>query len=638
VNARVRPFVVTAVGMALVTAAGLPPSADAYSRPGSIARVSVSSTGAQASYTTAPLSKCAAPHGGNPPACSASITPDGRYVVYSSAATNLVPNDVNTVPDVFVRDRATGVTEIESVDSAGRMAIALPDLNNPAERSGGSFEPDITPNGRWVAFTSNALNLVPGDRNLKFDVFVRDRTTKQVVRVSVATGGTEANGDSTDPVISADGRYVFFESDATNLVPGDTNGFTDVFMHDRVTGKTTRISTSAQGAQADNMSYDPSISADARYVAYTTEATTIVAGTIGQTVVVRDMKTGRTEIASVASGATTEQGDVVNSTGAFNGPHGISADGRYVTFRATQSTLVPNDSGFRGSTWDIFVHDRRTGRTERVSVASSGAELSTGGLPLAASESNYPAISPDGRYIAFYTNVSGPTPTYTDAYIDIHDMLSHVTETVSLADVFLQDPACDYHGQPVANGDPSISVSTGGRYVAFDSCNGSLVKGDTNNAWDVFVRDRGLPQAVDALAVGNLAVAGSRPTTGSAVYRPESHDLLVRIDDAQLSVAPALLYGVQLSVRGVGYQVRAVGVGAAASFGLFRVDPATGWSLVTTLQGGFGTVGDAVEVAVPLAALGAAGPRDLRDLQAFAGLGSFATGPVADSSPVRMPR
>lgn len=612
-----------AVVALVATVAGVT-SAGAYPRPGALSRVSVSSSGAQADYTTAPLSRCSVAHAGNPPACSASISPDGRYVVFSSAATNLVSNDVNLVPDVFVRDRAAGTTEIESVDGSGQMAIALPDRNNPVQRSGGSFEPDITPNGRWVTFTSNALNLVPGDHNLAFDIFVRDRKTKQIQRISVGTNGTEANGDSTNPVISADGRYVAFESDATNLVAGDTNGYTDVFLHDLRTHKTTRISVSGQGAQADNMSYTPSISASGRYVAFTTQATNVVAGSSGQSVVVRDTKAGRNELASLASGATAADVDYINGTGAFTGPHSLSADGRYVTFRAAQATLVPNDSGYRGSSWDIFVHDRVAKLTERVSVDSSGAELSTGGLPLRTAESNYPAISPDGRFVAFYTNVSGPTPTYTNSNIDIHDLRSHVTETVSLADVFLKASTCDAHGQGVANGDPSISVSSGGRFVSFMSCDGSLVAGDTNNAWDVFVRDRGAPQAVDRLTVGSAAA----PAAATALYRPDQADLLFRVDDPRLARPGALGYGFRFTARGIDYDVRALAAGGRAIFGLFRVTPGTAPSLVTTLPGGFGTVGAAVQVAVPLVTVGARGPADIRDLEVF-------TDPVAVGAVLR---
>jgi len=608
-----RRILATATAAILAAAVAASSRAGAYPRPGALSRVSVSSSGSQADYTTAPTSKCSVPHGGNPPPCSASISPNGRYVVFSSAATNLVPDDRNLVPDVFVRDRTTGKTEIESVDGAGRMSIGVPTIDNSQLSTGGSFEPDITPDGRWVTFTSNAINLVARDLNLTYDIFVRDRKTKQIQRISVGVNGTEANGPSTNPVISADGRYVAFESDATNLVAGDTNGYTDVFLRDLRLNKTTRISVSGQGAQADNVSYVPSISANGRYVSFTTEATNVVSGAIGQSVVIRDVKAGRNELASVASYETAARADYVNSTGAMTGPHSLSADGRYVTFRAAQSTLVPNDTGFRGSTWDIFVHDRVARTTERVSVGSSGAELSTGGLPLAASESNYPAISPDGRFVAFYTNVSGPTPTYGSAYIVLHDRQTHATETVSLADEYLKSQTCDSHGQGVGNGDPSISVAGGGRYVAFMSCDGTLVKGDTNNAWDVFVRERGLPQAVARLNVG----AGTAPAAPSAIFRPDQADLLLRVDDPRLSRPGSIGYGFRLTVRGTRYEIAATTLAGGSTFGLFRVGGGSARTFVTTLPGGYGTVGSAVEVAVPLATVGARAPNDVRAIEVF---------------------
>lgn len=619
----------TAALVAIAVAASFQ-SAGAYPRPGNTTRVSVSSTGAQADYTAAPTSRCALVHTNTP--CSATLSATGRYVVFSTPATNLVPRDTNAVPDVFLRDRATSTTEIESVSSNGQLALALPSPPGVTGISSGSFEPDVTPNGRWVVFTSNALNLVPGDHNLAFDVFLRDRQTGQTQRISVTSSGAEANGDSTDPVISADGRYIAFASDATNLVSGDTNGAGDIFVRDRVTGKTTRVSTSSQGVQGDGESKTPAISANGRDVAFTTQATTFGGQNPNQSVYVHDVKSGQTEIVSVASGAAAVQADYVNGNGAFTGPHSLSADGRYVTFRATQSTLVPNDTGFRGSSWDVFVHDRRTGHTERVSVTSSGAELDDGGVPNSQAESNYPAISPDGRFVAFYTNINGPVPGYTSAYVDIHDMVSRVTETVSLRDVQAKDLTCDAHAQGLLNADPTLSVSTGGRFVAFISCDGTLVKGDTNNGWDTFVRERGIAQGVDAIAVGHMAVAGERPVQASAVYRPASRDLLFRIDDLQLAntstSTAAVVYGIQLSVGGRSYQARAAYAGAAATFALFRAEASGGWTQIASLDGGFGTVGSAVEFAVPLAALGATGPGQVRHAAAFAGLGSVAAGPV----------
>ena len=131
-----------------------------------------------------------------------------------------------------------------------------------------SVDPAISADGRFVAFSSDATNLVPGDTNGTADVFVRDRQTGTTRRVSVGSGGAQGNGLSVDPAISADGRFVAFASDATNLVPGDTNGADDVFVRDRQTGTTRRVSVGSGGAQGDRVSFDPAISADGRFVAF----------------------------------------------------------------------------------------------------------------------------------------------------------------------------------------------------------------------------------------------------------------------------------------------------------------------------------------------------------------------------------
>src|SRR5205814_1700648 len=139
-------------------------------------------------------------------------------------ATNLVPGDTNGQSDVFVHDRQTRLTERVSVDSAGNQA------------DGESASPALSADGRYVAFSSSATNLVPGDTNGQSDVFVHDRQTRITERVSVDSAGNQADGESASPALSADGRYVAFSSSATNLVPGDTNGQSDVFVHDRRTG------------------------------------------------------------------------------------------------------------------------------------------------------------------------------------------------------------------------------------------------------------------------------------------------------------------------------------------------------------------------------------------------------------------
>jgi Tol biopolymer transport system component len=159
-----------------------------------------------------------------------SISTDGRYVTFYSAAANLVAGDTNGMFDIFMRDRQTGTTTLVSRDSTG------------VEGDGDSQYPSISADGRYVAFQSYATNLVAGDTNGMFDIFMRDRQTGTTTRVSRNSAGLEGDAGSFDSSISADNRYVVFDSTATNLVAGDTNGKTDIFVRDRQTGTTTRVS------------------------------------------------------------------------------------------------------------------------------------------------------------------------------------------------------------------------------------------------------------------------------------------------------------------------------------------------------------------------------------------------------------
>ena len=264
------------------------------------------------------------------------ISADGRHVAFSSAARNLVPGDTNEVADLFVHDLLAGMTSRVSVGPSGR------------EANGRSTEPAISADGAVVAFASEASNLVAGDSNGMFDVFVRDRLAGTTRRVSVGPGGRQANGNSSAPALSADGRFVAFNSEASNLVTGDT-GFVDVFVRDRATGTTRRISVARGGGQANGLSASPSLSADGRFVAFTSEASNLVAGdSNGQTdVFVRDRVAGVTRRVSVGPGGRQANGA---SSGAS-----ISANGRHVGFESSATNLVPGDTN--GQT-DVFVHDQ----------------------------------------------------------------------------------------------------------------------------------------------------------------------------------------------------------------------------------------------------------------------------------------
>ena len=286
-----------------------------------------------------------------------------------------------------------------------------------------------------------------------------------IERVSLGLGGAEGDGPAEFASLSADGRFVAFDSDATNLVEGDTNARTDVFVHDRATGDIERVSVSSSGAQAAfGSSREPAISADGRFVAFHSTASDLAPGDENSLddVFVHDRETGETERLSPSAVDFGSTGSDAVS---------ISANGRFVAFESTYDDLVPGDGN---GALDVFVNDRQTGTTERVSVNSAGAE---------AEEASFNAeLSADGRLVAFISNsgdlVSGDTNGDPDAFV--HDRETGVTSRVSVGDGELQ----------ANGGGTNISISPDGRLVAFSSFATNLVAGDTNDSADVFVRDR----------------------------------------------------------------------------------------------------------------------------------------------------
>jgi Tol biopolymer transport system component/pimeloyl-ACP methyl ester carboxylesterase len=378
---------------------------------------------------------------------------DGRYVAFTSAAYNLVAGDTNNW-DIFVRDRKTGTTERVSVDISGGQA------------NGNSGGPGISADGRYVTFYSYASNLVGGDTNGVFDIFVRDRIKKTTERISINSIGGEGNFNSLWPVISGDGRFVAFQSDATNLVPNDLNNSTDIFVRDRILGTTERVSLSSSGQEGNAGCYWLSINFDGRYVAFQSYASNLVPGdtnTYGD-VFVRDRLTSQTEQISV------------DRAGRGGNEHSyepsISADGRYVAFGSYASTLVARDGN---GTHDIFVRDRQTKRTERISVGAKGGDASGG--------SYWPMISADGQSVAFISDatnlVVGDSNGRDDVFV--RDRVQAKTELVSVDSV---------GGQ--GNG-PSFgpSISANGRLITFFSDATNLAPGDIAGWRDVFARDRG---------------------------------------------------------------------------------------------------------------------------------------------------
>jgi LPXTG-site transpeptidase (sortase) family protein len=366
---------------------------------------------------------------------------------------------------------AAGDTTRVSVDSSGTQA------------NGNSNMSSISTGGRYVTFDSDASNLVTGDTNGRLDVFVHDRINGATTRVSVDSSGTQGNGHSFSPSISSDGRYVAFQSDATNLVAGDTNEVDDVFVHDRNTGATTRVSVDSSGTQGNGGSYNPYISSDGRYVVFLSNARNLVAGDTNfvYDIFVHDRTTGATTRVSVDSSG------VQGNDNAFQ--PSISSDGRYVLFYSKASNLVTGDTN---GVFDVFVHDRTTGVTRRISVDSSGVQGND--------HSSVPYISSDGRYVAFASNatnlVAGDTNGVNDVFV--HDLTTGATTRVSV----------DSSGVQGNGGSFTPSISSDGRYVVFLSAATNLVAGDTNGVSDVFVYDM-ITGATKRVSVDSSGVQGN---------------------------------------------------------------------------------------------------------------------------------
>ncbi|MBZ0317275.1 MAG: hypothetical protein K8L91_12705 [Anaerolineae bacterium] len=426
-----------------------------------IHRVSISSGGA----------------GGNHNSEIVAISGDGRYVAFESVASNLVSGDTNGQRDIFRRDRQTCTTMRVSVTNAG------------GQSSGGvSTLPAVSGDGRYVAFTSTATNLVGGDTNNQEDVFVRDTVANTTIRVSISTGGTQANGPSSYPTISSDGRYVAFESTASNLVTGDNNGLSDIFVRDIVGNTTIRVSVTNGGAQASGGdSYDPAISGNGRYVAFATYADNLASGDTNgdEDVYVRDLVGNTTFRVSLRD-------DEAQATGGISYNPAISYDGRYVAFGSNATNLYSPDSN---GAYDVFLRDTVAGTTRLASVSLTGG---TGAGPTL-SNSTHATVSQDGRFVAFQSFANNLVANDTNGAreIFVRDMSLNVTTRLSVTET----------GQQSGESDSSYpAMSFNGRYVAFEAVE-QLVSTDTTYFNDAYVaiNQAALPTVTDTLVLANRA-------------------------------------------------------------------------------------------------------------------------------------
>lgn len=370
-----------------------------------------------------------------------SISADGRYVAFESRAPNLAPGDTNADVDVFIRDRTTGRTSLASVDSAGRQL------------AGATYYPSLSADGRYIAFLANTAPRW----TTPWDAYVHDRVTGATVRVSDAPNGTRQNASGSQVVISGDGRHVAFVSEATNLDqacgPPDFGTEKNVFVHDLNTHATRCVSATAGTAQGGSSPYSehPSLSFNGRYVAFSSGANLVTSDANGNPdVFVNDTWTGHTSMASVNSDGSPFR---VESHGAS-----LSADGRTVAFYSGDNRYVG----------DVAVHDMSTGITTRLGAAHSGVY------------NDSPALSPDGRFLAFESWATGLVPDGTPAggQVYLHDLATRRTVRVSAGP----------NGRGANSRSTNPVVSAGGHVTAFESVATDLVPADTNGAADVFAR------------------------------------------------------------------------------------------------------------------------------------------------------
>lgn len=596
-------------------------SALAYPRPGEIERLSMHADGTDATYRVT-----------NP-----RVSRDGGLLVFE-AGDAFVPEDDNGYIDVYAKDLATGAYTLVSAAADGTPG------NN------GSVNPEPIMHGRAVLFWSAADNLVPGDTNLAADVFLKDLDTGEVERVSLSSTGGQGNGDGWDIDASEDGRYVAWDSQASNLVPGDTNNRSDIFLRDRQEGTTVMVSRAPGGALGNGNSGEAKISADGSTVVFISFASNLVDLDLnnGQDVFAYDVATSAIERVNTAT-----DGSEANHWG-----FAVEVDGtgRHVLFQTAASNLVPNDAN---GAEDTFVKDRVTGRTERVSVTSTGTE---------ASSFSDGAISDDGRFVVFNSVSSRLNPaSFGQLNFYVHDRLTGATEVLSRTPEGAQGDLTSWHGD----------VSGDGTLVVWETRAPNLLPGDTNGVMEAVGRRFGAPLDVLPLERVGDTVSGGATFSGEVVasaadpadaalapqgldllgarlvHRPEQEDLHLRLDLASIpgvrepgpvcgatlnaciaSVsATPFIYGASFTAGGTAYEIRIPGTAvpmqtlAVRQGSLLRCDPAC--LEVAPVPAAVGTAGEIVSASVPLNLLDEK-PLSLGEIRAFATAGdTIAAAPAA---------
>jgi Tol biopolymer transport system component len=457
---------------------------------------------------------------GNLDSIDPAISPDGRYVAFASHATNLDPLDPKSLLDVYWRDLETGTTMVVSKSTGGVLG----------DRQ--SFHPGISRDGAFVVYMSDADNLVAGDTNRVRDIFLFEVATATTTRISVDSGGGQADKMSLDPVISADATRIAYTSLATNLVANDTNGFTDVFLYDVATGTTGRVSVDSSGSQANGNSDSPALSADGNRVVFVSRASNLVAHDANGhgDVFLRDVAAGTTVRVSV--------GDQGQESDSESMDPGISGDGNVVGFRSIADNLVPGDVNQK---FDAFVNDLAAGTVERVSVSSEEVEADHDTF-------DRPALSFDGRFVTFLCGATNlvDDPVLVNCGFYARDRGLGITTWVGRGD---HDQDGDQPGQCL-----TPAISDDGSRVVFATGSSGLVALDDDPYIDVFVRERDLsPASASGYGAGTAGELGVPSLDASATpFLDSDFDLIVGNSTAWFTIGILVLGAApqDLTVRG----------------------------------------------------------------------------------------
>jgi len=421
---------------------------------------------------------------------NSSISANGEIIVFDSVANNLDGQSSAGHYQIFAKDRRD--------DSVHRVSVSI----NAAIANGDSTQPDISDDGVFVAFVSQASNLVNNDNNNVADIFVRDLLRQVTTRISVASDGSEANAASAAPSISADGRYVVFHSRAA-LSPEDTNDFDDIYLHDRVSGETRLLSANA-GQAGNGNSVQAKISANGQFVVFSSNATNLVANLDlnGVSDVFRvDSNSGQIDLISVNSRGSAANGE--SDSPSLNG------DGSLVAFRSLAGDLQSPAATM--ALYQIFTRNLNDNSVALLSVSNAGE---------AANDNVFKgtAMSDDGRFVAYYTLASNLHINDNNGVWDVYvrDRENNNTQLVSVNSA----------GEAGTGSSFVPAINSDGHFISFGSSAANLVAGDTNDKWDVFLhvmQPHNFPPVALAGNDQSVYVGSTVSLNGDQSYDPDAN-------------------------------------------------------------------------------------------------------------------